>query len=97
MRRSIPTSSDLFIPKKTVVSRGRGLLTGPVRRMKDRGRSVKTSEVDAQRMQDYGSKMGIDATRKWAAEGFTRPWPDEILMDDATKARVNALWKTLNL
>jgi len=51
----------------------------------------------AQRMQDYGSKMGIDATRKWAAEGFTRPWPDEILMDDATKARVNALWKTLNL
>ena len=40
----------------------------------------------AQRMQDYGSKMGIDATRKWAAEGFTRPWPDEILMDDATKS-----------
>ena len=33
----------------------------------------------AQRMQDYGSKMGIDATRKWETEGFTRPWPDEIL------------------
>jgi 4-hydroxy-3-polyprenylbenzoate decarboxylase len=51
----------------------------------------------AQRMQDYGSKMGIDATRKWATEGCMRPWPDEILMDEATKARVAALWKTLGL
>jgi 4-hydroxy-3-polyprenylbenzoate decarboxylase len=23
----------------------------------------------------YGSKMGIDATRKWPEEGFTRNWP----------------------
>ena len=51
----------------------------------------------AARMQDYGSKMGIDATRKWKSEGFTRPWPDEILMDEATKARVGAMWKTLGL
>ena len=51
----------------------------------------------AARMQDYGSKMGIDATRKWAAEGFTRPWPDEILMDESTKARIDAIWKTLNI
>jgi 4-hydroxy-3-polyprenylbenzoate decarboxylase len=51
----------------------------------------------AARMQDYGSKMGIDATRKWASEGFTRPWPDEILMDVNTKARVEAIWKTLGL
>ncbi len=49
----------------------------------------------AARMQDYGSKMGIDATRKWATEGFTRPWPDEIRMDELTKARVDAIWKTL--
>jgi len=49
----------------------------------------------AARMQDFGSKMGIDATRKWASEGFTRPWPDEILMDEATKRRVDALWKSL--
>jgi 4-hydroxy-3-polyprenylbenzoate decarboxylase len=47
----------------------------------------------AARMQDYGSKMGVDATRKWPTEGFTRPWPGEILMDEATKARVQALWK----
>jgi 4-hydroxy-3-polyprenylbenzoate decarboxylase len=48
----------------------------------------------ASRLQDFGSKMGVDATRKWAAEGFTRRWPDEIRMDSATKARVDALWKS---
>jgi len=51
----------------------------------------------AARMQDFGSKMGIDATRKWASEGFTRPWPDEIRMDEGTKKRVEGLWKTLSL
>lgn len=51
----------------------------------------------AVRLQDYGSKMGVDATRKWKSEGFLRPWPDEILMDEATKARVAALWKDLGL
>jgi 4-hydroxy-3-polyprenylbenzoate decarboxylase len=49
----------------------------------------------AARVQDYGSKMGIDATRKWATEGFARPWPDEIRMDEATRARIDALWSTL--
>ena len=33
----------------------------------------------------YGSKMGIDATRKLPEEGFTRDWPAVIVMDDATK------------
>jgi 4-hydroxy-3-polyprenylbenzoate decarboxylase len=51
----------------------------------------------AARLQDFGSKMGIDATRKWPAEGFARPWPDEILMDEATKKRIGAIWKTLSL
>ncbi len=51
----------------------------------------------AARMQDFGSKMGIDATRKWATEGFQRPWPDEIVMDRETKARVDALWDELGL
>jgi 4-hydroxy-3-polyprenylbenzoate decarboxylase len=51
----------------------------------------------AARMQDYGSKMGIDATRKWASEGFARPWPGEILMDEATKKRIDGLWKKLEL
>jgi 4-hydroxy-3-polyprenylbenzoate decarboxylase len=51
----------------------------------------------AQRLQDYGSKMGVDATRKWPSEGFTRPWPDEILMDEATKKRVEGIWRSLDL
>jgi len=51
----------------------------------------------AARLQDFGSKMGIDATRKWKSEGFTRPWPDEILMDESTKARIQSIWKSLQL
>jgi 4-hydroxy-3-polyprenylbenzoate decarboxylase len=51
----------------------------------------------ASRLPDYGSKMGIDATRKWATEGFNRPWPDEIKMDDKTRALVNKKWKELGL
>ncbi len=47
------------------------------------------------RLPNYGSKMGIDATRKWPSEGFTRPWPDEILMDEKTKALVDSKWKAL--
>ena len=51
----------------------------------------------ASRLPNYGSKMGIDATRKWAAEGFTRPWPPMIEMDRETKQRVDAIWKKLGL
>ena len=51
----------------------------------------------AARLPDYGSKMGIDATRKWASEGFNRPWPDEILMDEKTKAMVDKKWKELGI
>jgi 4-hydroxy-3-polyprenylbenzoate decarboxylase len=45
----------------------------------------------------YGSKMGIDATTKWPEEGFTRPWPELIVMDEVTKRRIDALWPTLGL
>ncbi len=51
----------------------------------------------AARMQDFGSHMGLDATRKWPSEGFHRPWPDEIVMDSETKARVDVLWASLGL
>ena len=49
----------------------------------------------ASRFPNYGSKMGVDATRKWATEGFTRPWPDEIVMDSTTKRLVDSKWKAL--
>jgi 4-hydroxy-3-polyprenylbenzoate decarboxylase len=51
----------------------------------------------AARLQDFGSKMGIDATRKWKEEGYVGRWPDEIKMDDATKSRVETLWKQLKV
>src|SRR5579884_760356 len=49
------------------------------------------------RLPNYGSKMGIDATRKWKEEGFTRPWPDLIVMDPAVKKRVEKLCQQLGL
>ncbi len=45
----------------------------------------------------YGSKMGIDATRKWKEEGFEREWPRAIVMDEETKARVDAMWGELGI
>jgi len=51
----------------------------------------------AARLQDFGSKMGIDATRKWPEEGYSGRWPDEIRMDRATSSRVDALWNKLKI
>ncbi|MGC2424181.1 MAG: menaquinone biosynthesis decarboxylase, partial [Nitrospirota bacterium] len=45
----------------------------------------------------YGSKMGIDATKKWPGEGFTREWPDEIKMDPEVIKRVDEKWGGLGL
>jgi 4-hydroxy-3-polyprenylbenzoate decarboxylase len=45
----------------------------------------------------YGSKMGIDATRKWPEEGFSRDWPRLIEMDAATTERVDAIWAELGV
>ncbi|MDQ2679794.1 MAG: menaquinone biosynthesis decarboxylase [Candidatus Eremiobacteraeota bacterium] len=39
-----------------------------------------------------GIKIGIDATRKNASEGYTREWPPDMIMDDATRDLVNARW-----
>jgi len=51
----------------------------------------------ASRLPDFGSKMGIDATRKWPGEGFVRPWPDVIRMSAEVKSRVDLLWKQAGL
>jgi len=45
----------------------------------------------------YGSKMGIDATKKWPEEGFTREWPGRIVMDEATRAKVSEKWAKLGI
>ncbi len=51
----------------------------------------------ASRLANFGSKMGIDATRKWPAEGFTRPWPDVIKMAPEVTKRVDELWRQAGL
>jgi 4-hydroxy-3-polyprenylbenzoate decarboxylase len=43
-----------------------------------------------------GGKMGIDATNKLPGE-TQREWGRPIAMDDATKARVDAIWQQLGL
>jgi 4-hydroxy-3-polyprenylbenzoate decarboxylase len=45
----------------------------------------------------FGSKMGIDATRKWRSEGFEREWPDAIVMDEKTKKYIDSIWEKLSL
>ena len=40
-----------------------------------------------------GSKLGIDATKKLPGEGFKRPWPPLIKMDEAVKTKVGKLFK----
>ncbi len=45
----------------------------------------------------FGSKMGIDCTRKWPEEGFEREWPEVIEMDPAVKEKVDKIWGKLGL
>jgi 4-hydroxy-3-polyprenylbenzoate decarboxylase len=40
--------------------------------------------------------MGLDATSKWPGE-TQREWGTPIAMDEAVKARVDAMWKDLGL
>ncbi|MCK5817927.1 MAG: 4-hydroxy-3-polyprenylbenzoate decarboxylase [Psychromonas sp.] len=43
-----------------------------------------------------GSKMGMDATNKWAGE-TVREWGTPIVMDEHTKNKIDALWDDLNI
>ncbi len=43
-----------------------------------------------------GSKMGLDATNKWAGE-TSREWGTPIVMDAAVKQKVDGLWADLGL
>jgi len=51
----------------------------------------------ASRLPGYGSRVGIDATRKLPGEGFGRPWPDEIRMSPDVRARIDRLCRELGL
>lgn len=55
-------------------------------------------ELDfSSRLPCYGSKIGVDATRKWPSEGFARPWPDPIVMSDEVRRRVDEIWASLGI
>lgn len=43
-----------------------------------------------------GGKIGLDATNKWPGE-TSREWGRPIVMDDAVKRRVDAMWSELSL
>ena len=49
------------------------------------------------RAQSFGSKMGIDGTKKWPEEGFDRPWPEVIDMSEDVKKKVDQLWNRLGI
>jgi 4-hydroxy-3-polyprenylbenzoate decarboxylase len=42
---------------------------------------------DAADLPAYGGKMGIDATKKWASEGYTRNWPARVKTTEAAGRR----------
>ena len=46
---------------------------------------------------NWGTKVGIDATKTWPSEGHTREWPDEIVMSDDIKRMDDLKWKDLGL
>jgi 4-hydroxy-3-polyprenylbenzoate decarboxylase len=44
-----------------------------------------------------GHKLGVDATRKGADEGYARAWPDDLVMDAATREQVTRRWAEFGL
>ena len=45
----------------------------------------------------YGTRVGIDATKKTPSDGHTRPWPDDIVMSTEVVKRIDELWSELGL
>ena len=41
----------------------------------------------------YGSRIGIDATKKWPSEGHNREWPNDVEMSDEIKKMVDNRWE----
>lgn len=45
----------------------------------------------------YGTRLGVDATRKLSGEGHQRPWPDALAMDQRVKDLVSGRWMQYGL
>jgi 4-hydroxy-3-polyprenylbenzoate decarboxylase len=50
---------------------------------------------DASDLPALGSKMGIDATRKWASEGFKRTWPTRIATTPEAGRKAEEIWQRI--
>ncbi|MDQ2858004.1 MAG: menaquinone biosynthesis decarboxylase [Candidatus Eremiobacteraeota bacterium] len=48
-------------------------------------------------LMSVGHKLGVDATRKRADEGYERTWPPDIVMDTATRDLVTRRWAEYGL
>lgn len=54
------------------------------------------NNIDAGRDFYYkDKKIAIDATKKITQEGIKRPWPNDIVMDEETKSKVDKIWELL--
>ncbi|HEX6323094.1 MAG TPA: UbiD family decarboxylase, partial [Vicinamibacterales bacterium] len=51
---------------------------------------------DAALMPAFGGKMGIDATRKWPSEGFTREWPKRLTTTEAAGRKAADVWSRIS-
>ena len=58
----------------------------------DAKRDLVVSEVNLED-NNFGHRIGIDATKKWYDEGHTREWPDDIVMCDEIKEKVTKRWR----
>lgn len=45
----------------------------------------------------FGTRLGVDATRKGPLDGHEREWPADIVMSDEIRDRVSRRWKELGL
>jgi 4-hydroxy-3-polyprenylbenzoate decarboxylase len=44
-----------------------------------------------------GYRLGIDATKKLASEGYEREWPDDIVMSEEIRQFVDKRWSQYGL
>ncbi|WP_028973808.1 menaquinone biosynthesis decarboxylase [Spirochaeta cellobiosiphila] len=45
----------------------------------------------------FGTRIGIDATKKGPLDNHHRPWPDDIVMSEEVKNKIDSIWKELEL